>query len=125
MLAYLYICVLVYLHPKTVMCSRLAGFHRTLKTSLKFPIRFLVNLKERDQRSYFGENLCKIGKECGKPFPTKEEVKKHLKFIRVPENEKWRIPLIKDLIACKYGMGDIPNLSLAEIEEILGSICTT
>ena len=113
------------LHPKTVMCGRLAGFHRTLKTSLKFPIRFLVNLKERDQRSYFGENLCKIGKECGKPFPTKEEVKKHLKFFRVPENEKWRIPLIKDLIACKYGMGDIPNLSLAEIEEILGSICTT
>ena len=89
------------LHPKVMICSRLANFHNSLLTCDKFPVRFLARLKEKDQRTVFGQNLKKIGEECGKPFRNKKEVKKLMTYFPLPDSEKWRIPMLKELLGNK------------------------
>ena len=41
-----------------------------------------------------------------------------------PEN-RWRIPLIKELIDIKWNESTIENLSYSEIEDIIVDICTS
>ena len=113
------------LHPKVMICSRLANFHNSLLTCDKFPIRFLARLKEKDQRTVFGQNLKKIGEECGKPFPTKNEVKKLMVYFPLPDSEKWRIPILKELFGHKAEKLEIPNFSKSEVEDLLLFICTS
>ena len=113
------------LHPKVLMCSRYAGFHKSLLTCDKFPVRFLARLTESDQRSVFGQNLRKIGHECNKMFPTKSEVKRRMKYFPVPSSEEWRISLLKELVGYKVDNLAIPGFSKSEAEEMLKFVCIT
>ena len=88
-------------------------------------MRFLARLSENDQRTVFGQNLKKISKECKTVFPTKNEVKKKMKYFEVPDSEKFRIGLMKDLIGCKLDRLTLPDFSKAEIEEMLDFICVS
>ena len=113
------------LHPKVMMCSRYSSFHKSLLTCEKFPVRFLARITENDQRTVFGKSLRRIGNECGKMFPTKNEVKSKMKYFPVPNSEEWRLPLLKDLVGCKFDSLVIPRFSKLEVEELLKYICTT
>ena len=75
-------------------------------------------------RSLFGQNLKKIGEECGKPFPTENEVKKLMTYFPPPASEKWRIPILKELLGHIAEKLEIPNLSKLEVEDLLQFICT-
>ena len=113
------------MHPKVMLCSRFTNFHSSLLTCEKFPVRFLARLSEKDQRTVFGQNLKKISNECKTVFPTKNEVKKKMKYFEVPSSEKFRLGLIKDLIGCKFDRLTLLDSSKAEVEEMLEFICVS
>ena len=111
-------------HPQVMMSSRLVSFHSSLISSNKFPVRFLARLKENDQRSVLGQNLAIIRKICGGKILSKNLVKKTMKYFPIPEEEKWRLSIIRELLDCKDGSKEMLNFTRTEIEDMLDHICT-
>ena len=48
-----------------------------------------------------------------------------VKYHQLDDSEKWKVPLIKELIDAKHGRIDIENLSFEEIDETLDFLCTS
>jgi hypothetical protein len=113
------------LHPKVMLCSRYSSFHNSLLRCDKFSVRFLARLAENDQRTVFGQTLGQIGNECKKNFPSKNEIKRKMKYFEVPNSEKYRLGLLRDLIGCKFGRLTLPDFSKNEVEEMLRFVCVS
>ena len=113
------------LHPKVMLCSRYSSFHNSLLRCDKFSVRFLARLAENDQRTVFGQTLGQIGNECKKNFPSKSEIKRKMKYFEVPNSEKYRLGLLRDLIGCKFGRLTLPDFSKNEVEEMLRFVCVS
>ena len=113
------------LHPKVMLCSRFASFHRSLVSCDKFQVRYLARLQQADQRTVFGRTLSRIGQECGSSFPSKAVVKKKMKYFAVPEDEAWRPPLLSDLLKVREDISTLPGFSVAEVDEMLQFVCTS
>ena len=112
-------------HPQVMMSSRFVSFHSSLISSDKFPVRFLARIKENDQRSVHAQNLAIIGKKCGEKFPSKKLVKQKLKYFPIPEGQRWRVPIIRELLDCKNGAKELSDFSSTEIEDMLDFLCTS
>ena len=118
------------LHPKVMMCSRYASLHQSLVTSDKFAVRFLARLRQHDHRTVFGRTLARIAKESSCDFPvsefiTKDGVKRNMKYFPIPDEEAWRLPLLRDLMKARNDNTILPGFSLSEVEEILKYVCTS
>ena len=119
------------------MCSRLVNFSKSLRSCDKFAVRFLASMSENDNRTVLGQNLQKIRKECSEKSSeksssrkiytplTKNEVKQKMNYSAVPESEKWRVPMLLELLDCRNEKVTIPNFSTVETEDILHFICTS
>ena len=46
-------------------------------------------------------------------------------YMKIPLEEKWRVPVINDLLLVKNDEFYLPNLDQDEIEEILNHACTS
>ena len=46
-----------------------------------------------------------------------------IEFVPVPEEDTWKINLVKELIDVKWGEASIADFSTDEIDEILEQIC--
>ena len=54
-----------------------------------------------------------------------EEVKGSLKFKSVPNDQKWRISILEELIEVRAGSMEIEGFSNEEISEILEHVCVS
>ena len=118
------------LHPKVMLCSRYSSFHQSLLICDKFPVRFLARLHHHDQRTVFGRTLLKIAKDCNngstlQPFPSKSLVKKTMKYFAVPDVEKWRPCMLKELLDVKNYRCALPGFSSEEVSSLLKFVCTS
>ena len=48
-----------------------------------------------------------------------------MKYFPVSDHDKWKIPMVKELIDVKWGEALIDNLSNSEIDDIIEDICTS
>ena len=116
-----------YIHPKVIMCSRFIKFHDSLNNCKKSLLRVLSNCNKNDLRTVYGANLYKIAKECN--LETNELnssiVKTKMKYFPLPENESWRVPLIKELLAVKAQGLTLQGFTNKEIDEIIVDACTS
>ena len=46
-------------------------------------------------------------------------------YMPLPDHEKWRIEMVKELIEVKWGKVAIDNFDEADIIEIMNELCTT
>ena len=74
----------------------------------------------------FGSNLRKIASECG---VNKDElnpchVKDSMSYFSCPNEEQWRIPLVKNLMSIRSSEMLLENFERKEIDAILEDICT-
>ena len=118
------------LHPKVMICSRFAGLHQSLLQSSKFPVRFLARLVQNDLRTVSGRNLRQVALECGQDlpvqqFPSKNFVKKTMKYCPVPSSEAWRISLLHDLLDVRSKSSTLTGFSAADVEDMIQFICTS
>ena len=87
------------LHLKVMLASRLIKFLGSLKTSSKLGVRFLAGISERDMRTVMGRNVSYIATETETEAAalTPGLVKSTMKYFRVPDDQMWRVPLLRDL----------------------------
>ena len=115
------------LHPKVMLCARYVKFHKSLTSSRKSCVRFLSKLKEEDLRTVFGKTLFRIQQECGATSLQELSpnlVKKRMKYVEVPEAEKWKAGLIKELLLTSSRVLTVGNFEHSEIKMMMDHLCT-
>ena len=112
------------LHLQVMLASRLVKFLGSLKGSNKLGIRLLAGISEFDMRTVLGRNISKIAAEVGAPVVglTPGMVKDKMKYLRVPDDEAWRVPVLKELMD---GQLSVPGFSEAELDYMKNYLCTS
>ena len=111
------------LHPKVMMCSRFITYIKQCMVSSKRIVCFLANHCHGDLRTQVGRNNHGITSNCSRSFEelSSFKVKTSMGYAAVPEDESWRVDLIRELIENQV---DVP-LSKDEMEDILLFACTS
>ena len=60
-----------------------------------------------------------IGRELSSNFVNAVVVKKQMKYFPVPDEETWRIPIIKELLEIKSGKANISNFAEEDISDVI------
>ena len=111
------------LHPKVMLASRLVKFVEQLRSSSKMGVRVLASLACTDQRCVLGKTIAKVSRECSSNVEdlTPSMVKGNLKYFDVPEEERWRLGPILQILDENL---EIPGFTHEETSEILDTLCT-
>ena len=67
---------------------------------MKLSVRYLSGISSGNMVTIYGQNLWNIGRKCEGDV-TIQNVKKVFKYASIPEEEKWKIEVVKDLIEVK------------------------
>ena len=113
-------------HLKTMICSRYVSFFKSLSQCQKFPVRFLAKLQEKDMNTVLGRSLGHLADLCGVPVSNLSTgiVKEKIKYKEIPEQEKWRLPIAKELMLTRSLETEIRGFSSNEVEDMLSFICS-
>ena len=87
-------------HLKTKLISRFVKFYTSLLNCNRPSIRNLLTLQENDCRSDFGSNVQQIRPRC-RDYQLSNFDKVNFKYMTVNECDKWRVPVLKELMAIK------------------------
>ena len=112
------------LHPKVMLASRHVKFMEQLKSSSKMGVRVLASLATTDLRTVMGRTAAGLAQECGSKIEdvTPSLVKRKMKYFDIPDNEKWRLGVIQELVAENLF---IPGFTDDEASDILETLCTS
>ena len=109
-------------HVKTMLTNRFLKFYNTLYSSDKFVVSNLRMCQENDCRSTFGlniRNICLLNET-----ENILECKKHsVKYFPIPENEFWRVNVLRDLIELKASHF-VEGFSNDELNEIVNCVAS-
>ena len=110
------------LHPKVMLASRLVKFVEQLRTSTKMGVRMLASLALSDQRSVLGRSMVRVARECSVEAMnlTPAMVKSQLHYFDVPDDEKWRIGPIQEILDEQLV---IPGFTRDETATMLANLC--
>ena len=86
----------------------------------------LATVFERNQQGRYGQNLRKIANRCKLEVNelTPIDVKNNLKYCELPEQEYWRIPIMRQMITARDNYETVDGLSHRDIKEIINYVCT-
>ena len=114
-------------HLESVLIGRYIGFANSLHSSSNSVLGLLFSSCKHNISSKTGQNMKYLmDKFKVESLADMVKEKHRLKKGRVyplPEDEAWKIPLIKELALHQKGQLDI-DFGTTELEEILGLICT-
>ena len=86
-------------HLKTMIVDRFIKFHDSLLNCNKFITRNLAFIQANDCRSDFGRNINNICRES-KNLVFSNVSKGDIKYFPINDNDKWRVPILKQLLHC-------------------------
>ena len=52
-------------------------------------------------------------------------VKRKMRYFEIPEQDCWRVPMVKELIGIRNGELTVPGFSTEECNDILSQLCVT
>ena len=86
----------------------------------------LAKLNKRDLRTVYGNNLRKIADLCGKNIDelSSQEVKNKVRYRNLPQDEEWRIPILKEMLFARENNIEIEGLTKRDINHIINYVCT-
>ena len=118
-----------HLHPMVMLSSRFVKFHETLQKSEKVSIRYLSELCSSNLRTYYAQNLRSIS-ECVNTAVEDlkcKQIKDDMKYMKVPDDQKWRAALVKDLLEVRWNTLeiDVVNDDLEDIDEVIEALCVS
>lgn len=113
------------LHVKTLICSRFVSFYDSLNCSNRHSLRLLTNLCKSDHRMVLCQNLTSIARDCKSNIGdlSKTLVKRSLTFCEIPDIEKWRVPILKELLEVKNNVLSIDDFVDDEINDLINILC--
>ena len=88
-----------------------------------FVIRYLAAISENDQRTVLGRNLEYARMMTKEEIPSRSGIFKCLLYSPVPEEEKWREGIGKDLLQIREGDAHLEGFTPEQIDLMLTSIC--
>ena len=113
-------------HPKTMLCSRYVKFLEAMKSCSKGSVRYLESLVHDDRRTLTGKTLTRMANDCDVERGSLDaKTAKRMVFWKVPEEEQWRIPLLKELLDVRNGAGSIPGIEHEEVDMMINNICSS
>ena len=103
-------------HPKILLTSRMLTFMESLMNCSKGSVRYLANVVFDDRRTKVGQSVSKIAKDCDtcRGSLTSRNVAS-LEYFRIPEENKWKISILEELMSARNGHAVIPEVDLDEI----------
>ena len=86
----------------------------------------LAKLNASDLRTVYGHNLRKIANLCGKNIDelSSQEVKNKVRYRNLPQDEEWRIPILKEMLFARENNIEIEGLTKRDINQIINYVCT-
>ena len=116
-----------YPHVRKIFVKRFLSFLGQIEKSPKVILRLLLSEIKHDVRSTTGSNLRKILLHTKKSRVDELSVAdvEGIKYHQLDDSEKWKVPIIKELIDAKHGRIEIENLSYEEMDETLEFLCTS
>ena len=118
-------------HLETMLISRFTKFIQSINTGIKDAPIYLLDILKNNTDSITGRNIKEVLNRTNETniFNVKVSELKKQKFCELPENEKWRVKIIKELTNIKmknlevnFDNGEL--LSKKEIDMMLCSIAT-
>ena len=113
-------------HIKTLMAKRFLNFINSIRKSRKYALRSLLRVIEFDTLSVTGRNLRQIMLQTDvqdvkmlKPIDVKT------KYRNVPENEKYRVGFIKEIVDVRNNQLVVEGFGDDELETILQHLCVS
>ena len=94
------------IHPKVMLVKRFMKFHETLQKTKKFGVRYLCELSSNNMMTAYGQNLRNTTWMSDKVVRSTNVIN-IIKYAPVPDNEKWKISVIKDLLEVKWNFSEI------------------
>ena len=108
-------------HLRILLLRRFVKFYRQLQNSIKPEVSYLMNIQKSDFRSIFGRNCQHLCRELNVENMDEIILNNISMPIQIPESEKYRIPLLKDLVDIRQNTPD--NLSIDEINCMIKFVC--
>ena len=114
-------------HIKQALIQRSVGFMKRLSSSQKDVLRKAFEICKKDCRTTTGSNIRNIMLESKvNSFDQLSKTDlKMLEFHPTPQEDQWRIPLIKDLVDIRDGISDVIGWSKDDLQASLDFLCTT
>ena len=111
-------------HLKSRLIKRFINFHNRLRNSNQNTVKVLYNTQRYDTRSIFGRNCQLVQSLCGLHELSKSRAS-GIKVHPIPADEKWRIPMLLELLDIRDGFGKLPvnNLSCKDVQSLIDYLC--
>ena len=114
-------------HAKFLMMKRFLTFIQQIQNSKKQASIFLLQSISHDARSITGSNLRNIlllTKKSSIPELVPDDIAE-MKYHEIPDNENWKISIIKELIEVKNRTLEVETFRMAEIDQVLEYLCVS
>ena len=114
-------------HLKSTLVKRFLSFTQQIMKSPKIALKNLFKTVKYDTQSVTGYNLRMImllvNKTNISELSTNDAI--NIKFMPVPEEEMWKINMVKEITDIKFGEQVLEDFPHDDLEKILHFICTT
>ena len=116
-------------HPKVLLARRFLKFIDLIENGDKVCCKFLLRTVMMNRNSVTGKNVRNIELEAGQQIQLsilKQDLSNiclKIHFCEVPDEEKWRIALLKEISLIKSNHLHLEQFNSSEIDEILNYIC--
>ena len=115
------------------LASRYASFFQSLVGSKTMAVRFMARMTASDKCSVLGRTLSHLQISCGldphvseQPRLTQSLMKKKSVYSVIPEYEKWRISMCKELLKLRDNQQvELHGFDPEEIKEMLNYACVS
>ena len=116
-------------HLFVQLTARFVTFSKSLLTNNSFPVRFLARYCISDKRTTFANLLHKIADLSSFNGDitqlSSQHVKKNMTYAKIPDGDKWRIGVVKDMLKILNKRCPSNGLTEAEATRILEYACTS
>ena len=109
-----------YKHIRTIIIKRFINFYKKIKLSDNPYVKMIFKVQSSDYRSTFGKNILSLCRHARVRNLEDADICVFDAF-PVPEDERWRIPLIKDLIEENLNPSNL--LTRDELELLMHTVC--
>ena len=85
----------------------------------------LAKITQNDCRTIHGLNLMKIPRECEVEPANLSTfiVKSTMRYSKVPQEETWRLQVLKELLSVRFGETELNNFEENEINAMIDMLC--
>ena len=114
-------------HPKTMLSSRYVKFTQSLVASTKPSVCYLARLVRNDNRTLMGRTISKISREINvaKALLTNMIVNKAMVYFPVPDDQHWRVDIIKELLNVRRNLLSLHGITSVETTTMIDYLCST